>query len=114
MMYSEYIIKAENLTIEQADNGIWFLEPTWRSILHDNELFFNDISDADVTPEEILEVLRLEVEKRNAINSKKPEIIDWFYELINNQIEPVMLEEETEYLKNLTEYMRTKNTIAEN
>ena len=109
MLYQDYIIKAEELTIEQADNGLWYLEPMWRSILHDNELHFNDISDFDVAPEEVLEVLRLEVEKRNTINSKRPAVIDWLYETITSQVEPAMLEEETEYLKNLTEYMKAKN-----
>lgn len=109
MLYQDYIIKAEELTIEQADNGLWYLEPMWRLILHDNQMFFNDISDAEVSPAEILEILQLEVEKRNTINSKKPAVIDWLYELINSTVEPAMLQEETDYLKNLTEYLRANN-----
>jgi len=56
MLYGEYIEKAKDLTITQADNGLCYLEPMWRSILDDNGMYFNEISDAKVTPEDILEV----------------------------------------------------------
>jgi len=106
MLYSEFINKAINETIVEADNGMFYLEPMWRTILDSNELLFDKISDFEVGPAEVYEVLQLEVKKRNTINSKKPAVIDWLYELIMSQVEPAMLEQETDYLKNLTEYLK--------
>lgn len=108
MLYSEFIIKAENLTIEQADNGLFYLEPMWRSILNDNQLYFNAVSDFDVSPEEVLEVLQLEVAKRNAIISKKPDVENWLYEVISGTVDPAITDEENEYIKDFLEYMKAK------
>ena len=109
MLYTEFINKAMYLTIEQADNGLFYLEPMWRSILNDNQLTLKDVSDVKAGWNDIYDILRLEVEKRNTINSKKPAVIDWLYDLITAQIEPAMLAEETDYLKNLTEYMKANH-----
>lgn len=114
MLYGEFINKAVNLTITEADNGLWYLEPMWRNILHDNQLFFNDVTDFEAEPEIVYEALRLEVEKRNTMNSKKPFVIDWLYELITAQVEPAMLQEETDYIKNLTEYLKANKDIKLN
>ena len=110
MLYTEFINKAMNATIEQTENGSFYLEPLWRNILHDSNLFFDNVSDFEITPEIVFEVLRLEVEKRNTVNSKKNYVIDWLYELIINQVDSVMLEEETDYLKNLIAYLQEKRT----
>lgn len=113
MLYGEYIEKAKDLTITQADNGLYYVEPMWRSILDDNKLYFNEISDAKVKPEDILEVLKLEVEKRNTVNSNKPYVLNWLYDLITTQIEPTMLQEETDFIKQVTEFMKTNHELQE-
>jgi len=113
MLYGEYIEKAKDLTITQADNGLCYVEPMWRSILDDNELYFNEISDAKVKPEDVLEVLKLEVEKRNTVNSNKPYVLNWLYDLITTQVEPAMLQEETDFIKQVTEFMKTNHELQE-
>ena len=109
MLYTDFIYKAMDLTIEQADNGLFYLEPLWRNILYDNQMDVVNISDADADWGGVLDVLNLEVTKRNTINSKKPDVLNWLYDLITAQVEPAMLEEETDYIKNLIEYLKTKN-----
>ena len=109
MLYTDFIYKAMDLTIEQADNGLFYLEPLWRDILYDNQMDVVNISDADADWGGVLDVLNLEVTKRNTINSKKPDVLNWLYDLITAQVEPAMLEEETDYIKNLIEYLKTKN-----
>ena len=109
MLYTEFINKAMNLTIEQADNGLFYLEPLWRNILYDNELDVSSISDAKADWGGVLDVLQLEVTKRNTINSKKPDVINWLFDLITAQIEPAMLQEETDYIKQVTEFMKTNH-----
>ena len=109
MLYTEFVTKAMDLTIEQADNGLFYLEPMWRSILNDNQLNIKDISDASAGWSDICDILRLEVEKRNTINSKKPDVINWLYDLITAQVEPAMLAEETDYIKQVTEFMKANH-----
>lgn len=113
MLYGEYIEKAKDLTITQADNGLYYVEPMWRSILDDNKLYFNEISDAKVKPEDIIEILKLEVEKRNTVNSNKPYVLNWLYDLITTQVEPTMLQEETDFIKQVTEFMKTNHELQE-
>ena len=109
MIYTEFINKAFDETIVQADNGLWYLEPLWRTILHDNRLDIKSISGVKTNLDIIYNVLQLEVEKRNTINSKKPAVLDWLYEIITAQIEPAMLQEETEYIKQVTEFMKANH-----
>lgn len=111
MLYTDFIYKAMDLTIEQADNGLYYLEPLWRNILYDNQMDVVNISDADADWGGVLDVLNLEVTKRNTINSKKPDVLNWLYDLITSQVEPAMLEEENDYLKNVIEYMKTNHEI---
>jgi len=106
MLYVEYINKATELTIVQADNGLYYLEPLWRNILYDNQMDYNIISDAVTDWGAILDVLKLEVEKRNTINSLSPYIHNWIHDIITATVEPVIMQEETDYLKNLTEYLK--------
>ena len=105
MLYTEFINKAMQETITQADNGLWYLEPLWQLVLHDNGLYFNQISDFQTEPQEVENILKLEVKRRNTVNSKKPAIINWLYELITEQIEPAMLQEETDFIKQILKFM---------
>ena len=106
MLYVEFINKAIDLTIVETDNGLSYLEPLWRNILYDNKLNVSEISDAVADWADIFDVLKLEVEKRNTINSKIPIVINWLYETITAQVEPAILQEETDYIKQVTEFMK--------
>lgn len=106
MLYTEYIHKVKEATISQLDNGVWYLEPEWRIITHENELFIDDISDFEVTMDEVLETLRLEVDRRNALNDNTKAVMDWLYDLITATVEPAMLQEETDYIKQVVEFMK--------
>ena len=111
MLYTEYINKAINLTVTEADNGLFYLEPLWRNILYDNNMNIRIISDTKTDWNRIYDVLKLEVEKRNTINSKTPAVVDWLYNIIIAQIEPAILEEETDYIKQMTEFMRANHEL---
>ena len=113
MLLSDFIIKAENLTIEQADNGLYYLNPMWRSVLEDNQLDILDISDSGADEDEIEDVLKLEVEKRNTVNSLKPYVLEWVHDIITASVEPAIMQEETDYLKNLTEYLKANKEAKE-
>lgn len=113
MLFSDYILKAEEATIEQADNGLYYLNPMWRSVLEDNRLDILDISDSSLDEDEVEDILKLEVEKRNTVNSVKPYVLSWVHDVITASIEPAITEEETDYLKNLTEYLKENKEAKE-
>lgn len=113
MLYSEFVIKAKEETIEQADNGLWYLNPDWRYLLHLAEIDIRDVSDYAFDWFELEEILKLEVERRNTVDSVKPQVLNWFHSIISNVITPKMDEEETDYLANITEYLKAKKEAQE-
>ena len=109
MNYADFINKAAELTITQADNGLFYLEPLWQGILEDNEMSF--AKTGKLSRSEVLDTLKLEVERRNTINSKKNDVIEWVYDIISATVEPAILEEETNYIKNVMEYMKLNHEL---
>ena len=110
MLYGEFINDAINLTITQSDNGLYYLEPMWRIILIENDLRFDDVTDYEIDADIVKDALQLEVEKRNAINSNSPFIINWLFNIIAEQIEPAILSEETDYIKQVIEFMKANHS----
>lgn len=113
MLYSKFIFHAMEMTVRQLDNGIWYLEPEWKDVIcREIESDLDNIEDNYLTDWwDIENVLRLEVERRNAQDNKKVEVIKWLYDIINSTIEPAMVEEETDYIKNVIEYMKLNHDI---
>ena len=116
MLYTDYILKAKELTIQQLDNGTWYLEPEWQDILWRHNLGeIDDLEDSYLDGWYTLEdILRLEVERRNKRDSKKNEVINWLYDVITTTVEPAMLQEETDYIKNVVEFMKENHAQKEN
>ena len=106
MLYTEFVSKAMKETIVKAENGLFYLEPLWRTILNENELTIDKISDATVTISDIKDVLKLEVEKRNTINTKRNDVYEWLFDLITATVEPAIMKEETDYIKQVVEFMQ--------
>ena len=115
MLYSKFIYHAEQLTIKQLDNETWYLDPEWKDIVcREIESDLNKLEDNYLTDWwDIENVLRLEVEKRNAHDDKKKAVIDWLYETITAQVEPAMLAEESDYIKNVVEFMKVNHENQE-
>lgn len=114
MLYGEYIFKAKDLVVQQLDNGNWYLEPDWKDILCRNNLDLNEVSDSHLESwYELEDVLVLEVDRRNARDSKKEAVINWLYDLITSTVEPAVLQEETDYIKNVMDYMKATHDRGE-
>lgn len=115
MLYSIFILKAQQLTIKQLDNGTWYLEPEWQDILYREGLGdLEDLTDSYLSGwYDVEDILKLEVERRNARDSKKNEVINWLYDLITTTVEPAMLQEETDYIKNVVEFMKANHESEE-
>ena len=115
MLYSEYIIKAKELTITyDEDAKVSYLEPEWQTILHSNGLGnLEDIKDMYIEGWYDLEdVLKLEVEKRNAIQSKKNIVCEWLYDLITSAVDPAMMQEENDLVQSMIELAKVRSENA--
>lgn len=53
----------------------------------------------------------MEVERRNHITDKARFVIDWVFEIISSTIEPAMVQEENELMKNMMEYMKLNSEL---
>ncbi len=108
MFYAKFICHAKQLTIKQLDNGIWYLDPEWKDIVcREIESDLDNVEDNYLTDWwDIENVLRLEVDRRNAQDDKKIEVINWLYDVITATVEPAILSEETDYIKQVIEFMR--------
>lgn len=113
MLYHEFMRKAASYTVEEADNGKYYLEPDFRVILDSEGLDPANVTDYEIGWGGVKEYLELYVKKMNAISDNSPVVVDWLYQIITTQVDPAMLEEENEVVKNLIEYMRLKNGKAE-
>lgn len=115
MIYDNYINKAYDLVIEQdEDTGVWYLNPNWVHLLYTNELDFEKVSEDYIDQYEIEDALKLEVQRRNLKNEvKKQAVIDWLYDIIAAKVEPQILQEETEYVAQMIEYMRFRDAEAQ-
>lgn len=108
MKYYEYMQKVCENVIGVADNGIYYLEPAFRVMLDSVGLTPDVVDDYELNWDGVKEYLELQVNKLNVLEDKKPAVINWLHQIITAQIEPAMLEEETDYIKNLTEYLNAK------
>lgn len=113
MLYSDFILKAKDLTIQQEDNGEWYLEPEWQDMLYRNGLGeLDNLEDSYLSGwYDVEDILKLEVERRNIRNSKKKYVIDWLYDVLTTTVEPAILQEETDYIKQVVEFMRTNHSL---
>lgn len=114
MLYMDFIQKAKELTIEQNDNGTWYLIPEWRYVLASNELALYKFRDFRADWYAIEDNLKLEVEKRNKAWDKTPRVMSWAYDLINASVEPAMTAEENELVANAISFMKMSHEAQAN
>lgn len=104
MLYATYMQKAKEVCIDRfVESGKWYLEPDWRIILRDNQLNNFKLQDSKIDLSIVEDVLKLEVEKRNARDNKLGYVADWLYDTLTSTVEPAMLSEETDLVKNMLE-----------
>ena len=109
MLCVDFMRKAAEVVVVQADNGLWYLEPLWRTMLGDEGLDVSDVSNVKLGWNGVYDILQLEVQKRNTVDSIKPYVLNWLYDLITTQVDPAMLQEETDFIKQVTEFMKTNH-----
>lgn len=116
MLYIDYITKAKELTIGYDEVSMfYYLEPDWQTILYENNM-----SDLEAVPDMRLEgwydledVLKLEVEKRNAKASKLNIVLNWIGDVISSTLDPAMVDEENDLVQSMIELAKAKNQQAQ-
>lgn len=86
--------------IEQAPSGVWYVTPMWR----DSPILYG--YDGDYA--ELLEVLKLTVDKKNAIDNQVNPILQWLYKLMTETVDPTLDEFETDLMHGALEYLNGK------
>lgn len=114
MLYDVYINKAKELVILQdEETGIWYLDPNWLHQLYTNGLEIEEISEDYIDFDTLGETFKLEVERRNLNRqSKKDAIIDWLYDIISNKVDPMIMQEQTEWMSEIIESMKFREEVA--
>lgn len=115
MLYSEYMHEAMKIAIvnDEEATGFSYLDPNYRVWLEDAGYTPDKIEDRQVDWASVAEVMKLEVERRNKLSDKSRFVIDWIFEIISSTIEPTMLQEENELMKNMMDYMKLNHELQE-
>ena len=111
--YFKIVNEAIELVVETDDEtGISYLIPQYKELLFEQGI----VLDKDKDPreqDELYEIVKLEVEKRNALNNYVPYVARMMYELFDQKINPTVTDEENEMIANMLEYMKEKNALQE-
>lgn len=115
MLYYDVINKAMELTVvTDEETSVSYLEPCYRDILRENDLCLpGREAEGDPKDQELWEILKLEVEKRNAKRNVAHALAEWAYQILTETIDPALLSEETELMKNITEYLQANQEVKE-
>ena len=109
--YFDIINEAIDLTVTTDINtGVTYLEPLYREILRQSDIEF----DANVIlPEELFEILKLEVDKRNAVNNHVMPLAAGIGELIEQKVDPIVEAENNQMLTDMLKYLDERNKLKE-
>jgi len=110
MTYFEACNKAVELTVVTDElTAVSYLQPFYRVLLRDNDVHLPGYDPvANDNDPELWEIVYLEVAKRNAMLNHVEPVAEWVYSAIAGVIDPAMTQEENELVKNVLEYMKTK------
>lgn len=119
MTYFETVHQAIEQTVFTDENtGVSYLDPMYRETLRQSGLIATDYEDDDVpevVPEdELAEILKLEVEKRNAKNNHLSAVAQWAWDVISTQVAPAITDAENEMASDLVKYMQMKENEGKN
>lgn len=116
MTYDKYMHDAQLAVIVEDDTSdTWFLDPNWKEILCSSGL--GDIENVQASYklewDDVEDALLLEVKRRNKFCSKRNYLESWLYDILTTKVEPAIMQEETEYISQMLEYMKFKSEHPE-
>ena len=115
MLYDVFMYQAMALVIvdDSESSGYYYLDPHYRSILMGAGLDPANVTDQKLDWDYVREVLDLEVKRRNQTTDKTRYVIDWVFDVVTSSIDPMMVSEENELMKNMMNYMKLNHEINE-
>lgn len=114
MLYSKFIKEVIDLVIVSDEaSGHVYLNPNYKVMLIDADLAPDKITDYPMSWSDLKEVLELEVERQEKEFDNSRNVVDWVYQIITATIEPTMVSEENELMKNMMEYMKLNHELKE-
>jgi hypothetical protein len=98
--------------ITSEKNGLTYIRPDYEYILAASGLSVDDVTDfEDATRNVVHRQLILERDMRNAQNDISPIVMKWLYDVINTVVEPAIVEQQNELIKDMLAYRKEKNAI---
>jgi len=115
MNYHDVVNQAIELTvIQDEETAVSYLEPRYREVLRENGLYLpGHVFDGDEKDKELWEILKLEVEKQNAKHNVSHALAEWAYTILTQTIEPELVSEENDLMKNIMDYLQLNQEVKE-
>lgn len=113
MLYQEYMDEVKKITlITNETNGLTYIRPDYEYVLASGDLKLSDVTDfPTASVDTVYKQLILERDMRNANVDKMPLIAEWIHAVINTVIEPAIVEQQNQLIKDMIEYRKEKNAI---
>ena len=105
MRNSAVINELVKTCIEKAPSGVWYLNPMWR----DSPALYGYDGDYG----ELLEVLKLTVDKKNAYDNQVNPVLQWLYKLMTETVDPTLDEFETDLMQGALQYLTSQGETKE-
>lgn len=110
MNYFDIVNQAIELVVVDAGNGLSFLEPRYKKILRSAGLTEHEET---IEPEELYEIVKLEVDKRNAFGNQMNLIANWIADVITEVVEPARMQQENEFMQNMLAYLQRDQQVKD-
>ena len=113
MLYYEYMDKVKELAlVTNEKNGLTYIRPDYEYLLETSGLSLDDVTDfKKASGTVVYRQLLLERDMRNAQNNISPVVMQWLYDVISTVVEPAIVEQQNQLIKDMLAYQKEKNAI---
>lgn len=112
MLYTEFMNRVCDTCIFTSEiTGKSFIAPCYKVYMKEDGLDPKDVSDIEVTFEDVKEYMELEIKRRDALTDNLPNVVDWIADLVFNQAEVGIQQEANDIANDLIEYMKLKKEL---
>lgn len=115
MLYYEYMDKVKELALVTSEkNGLTYIRPDYEYLLAASGLSLDDVTDFEnVSGTVVYRQLLLERDMRNAQRDLSPVVMQWLYDVVSTVVEPAIVDQQNQLIKDMLEYQKEKNAIDE-
>lgn len=115
MLYYEYMDKVKELAlVTNENNGLTYIRPDYEYLLSASGLSLDDVTDFNKASDSVVHrQLLLERDMRNAQRDLSPVVMQWLHDVISTVVEPAIVEQQNQLIKDMLAYQKEKNSIDE-